>query len=80
MPLAAIKLTAAQLPIDITLNDSNAMTPAGKISQHSNVRLFAVISQSGTPGIQPGDLHGSIINAATNGEQTYQLVIDSVAE
>lgn len=80
MPLAAIKLTAAQLPIDITLNDSNAMTPAGKISQHSNVRLFAVISQSGTPGIQPGDLHGSIINAATNGEQTYQLIIDSVAE
>lgn len=80
MPLAAIKLTAAQLPIGITLNDSNAMTPAGKISQHKNVRLFAVISKTGTPGIQTGDLHGTITNAATDGKQTYQLVIDTVAE
>lgn len=80
MPLAAIKLSVAQLPIDITLNDSNAMTPAGKISQHSNVRLFAVISKSGTPGIKPGDLHGSINNAETNSDQRYQLIIDAVAE
>ena len=80
MPLAAVKLSASELPINVMLDDSRAMTPSAKISQHKNVRIFAVISQSGTPGIKPGDLHGSITNASLNVEDTYELVIDSVAE
>jgi len=80
MPLAAIKLTASQLPTTIRLDDSRAMTPNAKISQHTNVRLFAVISKTGTPGIKPGDLHGMIENAALNADKPYILVIDKVAE
>jgi cytochrome c-type biogenesis protein CcmH len=80
MPLAAVKLTASQLPISIRLDDSRAMTPNAKISQHSNVRLFAVISKTGSPGIKPGDLHGMIENAALNADKPYTLIIDKVAE
>jgi len=80
VPLAAIKLNASELPIKVTLDDSKAMTPNAKISQHTNVRIFAVISQSGTPGIKPGDLHGSISNASLNAENAFELVIDSVAK
>lgn len=80
MPLAAIKLRASELPIKVTLDDSTAMTPNAKISQHTNVRVFAVISQSGTPGIKPGDLHGSITNASINSKDVYELIIDNVAE
>jgi len=80
MPLAAIKLTASQLPISIRLDDSRAMTPNAKISQHANVRLFAVISKTGSPGIKPGDLHGMIENAALDSDEPYSLVIDKIAE
>jgi len=80
MPLAAIKLSTSELPINVRLDDSKAMTPNAKISQHSNVRIFAVISQSGTPGIKPGDLHGSITNASLNAKDAFELVIDSVAK
>lgn len=80
MPLAAIKLTAGDLPLSIRLDDSRAMTPAAKISQHKQVRLFAVVSKSGSPGIKSGDLHGMIEKADIDAQQPYQLVIDKVAE
>lgn len=80
MPLAAVKLTASQLPLSIRLDDSRAMTPNAKISQHQQVRLFAVISKSGSPGIKPGDLHGMIEKAQLNAKQPYTLIIDKVAE
>ena len=80
MPLAAVKLTASQLPLSIRLDDSRAMTPNAKISQHKQVRLFAVISKSGSPGIKPGDLHGMIEKANINAEQPYTLIIDKIAE
>lgn len=80
MPLAAVKLTANDLPLTIRLDDTRAMTPAAKISQHQDVRLFAVISQTGSPGIKPGDLHGMIEKASLNIDTPYQLVIDKIAE
>ncbi|MGB0833390.1 MAG: c-type cytochrome biogenesis protein CcmI [Psychrobium sp.] len=80
MPLAAVKLSAGDLPLSIRLDDTRAMTPAGKISQHKQVRLFAVISQTGSPGIKPGDLHGMIERADVDNDTPYSLVIDKVAE
>ncbi|MGB1297757.1 MAG: c-type cytochrome biogenesis protein CcmI [Psychrobium sp.] len=80
MPLAAVKLTAGDLPLSIRLDDTRAMTPAGKISQHKQVRLFAVISQTGSPGIKSGDLHGMIERADVDNKKPYSLVIDKVAE
>lgn len=80
MPLAAVKLSADDLPLSIRLDDTRAMTPAGKISQHKQVRLFAVISQTGSPGIKPGDLHGMIERADVDNDTPYSLVIDKVAE
>lgn len=80
MPLAAVKLTAGDLPLSIRLDDTRAMTPAGKISQHKQVRLFAVISQTGSPGIKSGDLHGMVERADVDSDKPYSLVIDKVAE
>jgi len=80
MPLAAIKLTVAELPKQVTLDDSMAMTPAAKLSDHQTVKLFAVVSQSGSAGIKPGDLRGLIESANTRAGQPYTLVIDTVVE
>lgn len=57
MPLAAIKLTAAELPALVTLNDSMAMLPEMQLSKFETVNVTAVISKSAQPGIQPGDLY-----------------------
>ncbi|MDP2562636.1 c-type cytochrome biogenesis protein CcmI [Psychrobium sp. 1_MG-2023] len=80
MPLAAVKLTVADLPTEIRLDDRRAMTPVAKISQHEHVQLFAIISKSGSAGIKPGDFKGMIESAKVNHEQPYQLVINSVVE
>jgi cytochrome c-type biogenesis protein CcmH len=80
MPLAAVKLTADELPTEVTLDDSLAMTPAAKISDHKQVKLFAIISKSGSPGIKPGDLQGFVDNAELNSEYPYLLTIDTVVK
>ena len=80
MPLAAIKLTVADLPKLVTLDDSLAMTPMAKISNHKQVQLFAIISKSGSAGIKTGDLQGLVKDAAVDNEQPYTLVIDKIIE
>jgi len=80
MPLAAVKLTVKDLPTEIVLDDSLAMTPAAKISDHQFVQLFAIISKSGSAGIKPGDLRGLIESADLTSEHPYSLIIDSVVE
>lgn len=57
MPLAAVKLTAADLPALVTLNDGMAMMPEMRLSKFQMVNVTAVISKSSRPGIQPGDLY-----------------------
>jgi len=57
MPLAALKLTAAELPALVTLNDSMAMLPEMNLSKFKMVNVTAVISKSARPGIQTGDLY-----------------------
>jgi cytochrome c-type biogenesis protein CcmH len=57
MPLAALKLTAAELPALVTLNDSMAMMPEMRLSKFETVNVTAVISKSARPGIQSGDLY-----------------------
>lgn len=80
MPLAAVKLKVSELPKEIVLDDSMAMTPAAKISGHEFVQLFAVVSQSGNAGIKPGDLRGLVESADINSEHPYALTIDTIVE
>lgn len=80
MPLAAIKLTVDELPTQVILDDSLAMTPMAKISDHSQVQLFAVISKSGSAGIKPGDLQGIVKLASLDSELPYSLTIDTLVK
>lgn len=58
IPLAAQRLTVKQLPIAVTLDDSQAMLPNMKMSGFPQVIVGARISRSGNPTPQPGDLEG----------------------
>jgi cytochrome c-type biogenesis protein CcmH len=58
MPLAILRKQVRDLPFRFTLDDSQAMSPAGKLSSAKTVIVVARISKSGQASPQPGDLEG----------------------
>ncbi|MCG3190649.1 MAG: hypothetical protein LKCHEGNO_03437 [Burkholderiaceae bacterium] len=58
MPLAILRRQAKDLPLQFTLDDSMAMSPAARLSSAQTVVIDARISKSGTATAQPGDLLG----------------------
>lgn len=57
-PLAAVRLTAGDLPLDIRLDDSHAMAPQATISGVEEVVVTARLTRSGSINLQPGDWQG----------------------
>ncbi|MDG1753286.1 MAG: c-type cytochrome biogenesis protein CcmI [Thalassotalea sp.] len=80
MPLAAIKVQASDLPIDVVLNNQRAMTPQAKLSDVEQVSIFAIISNTGGAGIKPGDFKAEITGVSVDKKETIELVINSLVE
>ncbi len=77
MPLAAIRLTAAELPYTFTLSDENALGGA-KISTAGALRIEAKVAKGGKPGTSPGDLLGKSA-VVKPGDKNLRILIDTVA-
>lgn len=78
MPLAIVRKTTADLPLRVTLNDSQAMMPQMKLSAFKQVIINARVSKSGSAMPSTGDLQGvsKPVDPAQN--PTVDIVIDSV--
>jgi cytochrome c-type biogenesis protein CcmH len=74
-PVAAMRASASQLPLEFELDDSMAMTPGNSLAQHSQVMLVARVSRSGNPMAQPGDLEGTVANVKV-GANGVNIMID----
>ncbi|MBI5137441.1 MAG: c-type cytochrome biogenesis protein CcmI [Nitrospirae bacterium] len=60
MPLAILRLSAAGLPLDFTLDEGMAMVPAMSLARFDQVMVGARISKSGDATARSGDLQGLV--------------------
>lgn len=81
MPLAAVRLQVSELPLEVVLDDSTAMSPQAKLSQQTEVEVTARVSLSGQPQASAGDLYGTVspVQVGT-GSDELTLVIDRVVD
>lgn len=73
MPLAIARLPAQAGPVQVTLDDSQAMAPTMRLSMHPRVVVGARVSRSGNAMPQPGDLEGQSAPMANAGEVAIRI-------
>ena len=78
-PVAAGRQPVKAGPVQVVLDDSQAVAPALKLSNFKQVVVGARLSKEGAANAQPGDLQGtSATLELKEGEQAITLVIDHV--
>jgi len=78
MPLAAARMKVEDLPLEVTLDDSGAMTPQMKISNFDQVVVGARISRSGNAITASGDLKGEVSPVKVGADGMVEILIDMV--
>ena len=76
MPLAIVRRQLADLPLQVTLSDAQAMRPDMKLSDQSQLNIVARVSKSGQAMSQPGDLLGNTELAAPFQSQVATVLIN----
>lgn len=76
-PVAAIRATTDQFPLEFELNDAMAMNPDNRLSNFKEVNLTARVSKSGDVKGHSGDLEGSLTGVKV-GARDVKLVIDKI--
>jgi cytochrome c-type biogenesis protein CcmH len=78
MPLAALRAKVADLPLDFTLDDSQALSAENKLSSASQVHVEVRVSKSGNAMPGPGDLTGKSapIKPGTKG---LRILVDQIS-
>ena len=77
VPLAILRREVKDLPLTFSLDDTQAMSPAMKLSNFTQVVIGARVSKSGNATPQSGDLQG-MSEPVQVGAKNVAIVIDSV--
>lgn len=77
MPLAVVRRTAQDLPLQLTLDDSMAMMPEARLSNFERIMIGARISRSGQAQPQSGDLMGEVTDVAVGTGAAIDLIINN---
>lgn len=76
MPLAIKRLTRADLPAQVVLDNSLAMSPAMNLDSAAELEVVARVSFAGTATSAPGDIEGSQGPVQRDGAEPLTLVIE----
>ena len=77
MPLAVLRRTVKELPLEVTLDDSLSMSGTVKLSDFATADLSARISRSGQAERQTGDLIGELHGVTIGEKAVRDLIIDT---
>lgn len=75
MPLAIVRKQVKDLPVTVTLDDSQAMSPQMVLSKFPQVSIGARISKTGNAMPSSGDLMGNVSPVSTSDKQSVEVVI-----
>ncbi|WP_052107893.1 tetratricopeptide repeat protein [Aerolutibacter daejeonensis] len=78
IPVAAEKLPAAKLPLEVRLDDGDSLMPTKKFSDLAKAEITARLSASGDAMPKSGDLEATPVQTATDAKATVVLKIDRV--
>lgn len=78
IPVAAEKLPAAQLPLEVRLDDGDSLMPTRKFSDLAKAEITARLSASGDATPKAGDLEAAPVQTATDAKAPVVLTIDRV--
>lgn len=79
-PLAVRRVSLADLPLDLSLSDQDAVMPGRVLSSYDDVLVSARVSLHGSVQPQPGDLLGQVEWKKTASPKRLAVVIDSVVK
>ena len=79
-PLAVKRLTVADLPASIILNDADAMLAQFKLSLFENVSISARVAKTGNPIAQTGDLESNKVDVKNSSTETINITISSIVQ
>ncbi len=75
MPVAVQKHRLAELPLRITLDDSDSPMPTAKLSSLDEVEVFARISASGQANRQEGDIDSPVVKVKLPAKGSVRLTL-----
>lgn len=79
-PLAVKRLTVADLPQNVRLDESMAMVPRMSLARYDRVILEARVSPSGQAEPQPGDMFGRNGPVQVSTEAPVEVIIDATVK
>lgn len=77
MPVAVEKHALADLPLTVTLDDSDSPMPTAKLSSLDEVEVFARVSASGQANRQEGDVDSPVVRVRLPHAESVRLAVAS---
>jgi cytochrome c-type biogenesis protein CcmH len=79
-PLGVARINAPDFPVEVHIDDNNAMLPQRKLSQQERLSIQGRLSLSGTPGASPGDWESTPVEVPLDGTESVSFLLDSPVE